>query len=390
LINSAIGTYCYAAPAAQALLGTVEATSSQSVILPVCFSLSCISLYYSARRAKTYLTHKKEMDYEPPLVSSGASLGLGIIGTYIRDQGQSIVIIGSETIEGCRRLGFIPVEYITNDPNFLGSSAYWKCTKPSGSLTITRTGELLGFYSEFKMARAFYQMGVNAIDLFRARATITKVDLDDDNLNIPAAAPQASLRRLKSKHTKITPAAITSNDTYSYYGGDPSTTPQRYKPEPVRIKEKRHGTPWASNIDEHRPEEPEIYNLEGSPQYLALQQINECRRYNTVKKAYIDTLLKDTCKFVDGCIESSDANGRYIVLIKGDRAVKIFYEEPHGKSSSDYTGYKLKRVLNAMETAYAYRWTEEGVRAYLTSIGQDTFYTIPKQMLHILWAPERL
>lgn len=184
-INSAIGSYYYAEPTAQIFLGTVDATSSQSIIYPLCFSLSCVSLFYSAKRAKTYLTHKKKIDDEPPLISFAAGLGQGILGSHLKTMGHIYIFAVAKTANDCQLAGFTPIEYSEKNSNFLNAGGYWTCVLETRSLRLTRTGEFLEYYSKFKMLHALQQIGINAIDLFEAQETTLETERVADTQTPP-------------------------------------------------------------------------------------------------------------------------------------------------------------------------------------------------------------
>ena len=403
LINSAFGAYYFGQTTSQIILGNLETSSYLWLTHPIIFSASCAALYHSAKSAKTYLRNKDIVDYEPPVLSIISGLGQGIAGSYITNTyGASYTTIGASEAKDCLRLGFTPTRYIDSrsfdDPSnliqsgFFGQNGYWQCVRADGSFVCTHTGELLTFCSESKVLQALKQIAINAVDSFRARA-IVQTSLEEATPRTYESETPIIKGNTRTSRPLTSNASWTGNN--SYYGSGNSGLPKRYIPPAHKDKIKTRGTPWKhDDTEEHRDNQEHIdlqsYNLEGSVHYQALQQINQCRRFNTVKKAYIDTLLSKTCKFVNGYLENDPATGKNIVLTKNDRTVRIFYEEPHGKSSCDYTGYKLKRVLNAMETAYAYRWTEDGIRAYLAKVGRDAFYTVPQNMLAALWAPESL
>lgn len=68
---------------------------------------------------------------------------------------------------------------------------------------------------------------------------------------------------------------------------------------------------------------------------------------------------------------------------RGNNRISIKYETPH--PANIYEGFKLKRVLNSMETALKYNWDEESIRQYMKDHDINRFYRIPKDLLSVLW-----
>ena len=116
-----------------------------------------------------------------------------------------------------------------------------------------------------------------------------------------------------------------------------------------------------------------------------LRTVNELRKFNAIKEKYINTLLSETCHLLNGAINHIDGNEFAIVFYRGLQKISIKYETPHGTDNSNYQGYKLKRVLNAIETSHMYDWDEGSIREYMEKNDIDRFYLIPKKLLSILW-----
>lgn len=116
---------------------------------------------------------------------------------------------------------------------------------------------------------------------------------------------------------------------------------------------------------------------------IILGNINQLMTFNAVKEVKINKLLGDTCKIIDGKTKKIDGSEFAIVFDRGNSRISIKYETPH--PASIYEGYKLKTVLNAMETSLMYGRDEQTIRDYMKQHNINRFYSIPKNLLSVLW-----
>lgn len=115
-----------------------------------------------------------------------------------------------------------------------------------------------------------------------------------------------------------------------------------------------------------------------------LGQVNELQKRSSVKEKQINILLNKTCQFIEGETQSIDGSEFAIVFQRGNKRISIKYETCH--PDNVYDGFKLKRVLNAMETALMYNWDEQSIRQYMENHSITRFYRIPQNLLHVLWS----
>jgi hypothetical protein len=137
--------------------------------------------------------------------------------------------------------------------------------------------------------------------------------------------------------------------------------------------------------EEERTQKEQKINLEQEKiRQRGLSTVNNYRRFNARSKTEINALLNDVCKFVNGELKSIDGSEWAIVFEYGEKRISIKYEIPHGNDSAVFKGYKLQAVLGAMETAFLYGSSEEGLEKYMFDHGLDRLYRVPEFLLYTL------
>lgn len=281
--------------------------------------------------------------------------------------------------------------------------------------------DTLVFYGAYQLFSNGFQMLTNSRNLImgNAKVLIESISSKDTVQNSalgtnPSAfslpeTPKQNPRRNRSREERSMP-------THSPQGGKtavvvPQTPPEfteqtqqkEEKRESKKGKIKTKGTPnlfkgSAPSRNKnpkslHQGAREDIPNGEGASlsqmnnpaRQEMLTLINDLRKFNAVKETRIEDLLSQTRKFLQGSIHNIDGSERAIVFYRGDQRISIKFEGPHGTDGSVYQGWKLKRVLNAIETAYMYNWDEESIRKYMTDHSITRFYQVPVHLSSILW-----
>lgn len=259
-------------------------------------------------------------------------------------------------------------------------------------------GNAVGEYlHDFFVFHGSYQLYSNCLQMLK------------NNYNLVKSKPGLKIEKISSKKISSLQTTVSSKKdrgrpTYYQDTESDSVYPQSSleknsqeeathleSEQPKKIKVKRRGI-----VDPSKMKTPENNLLLEAyettvPQAIygerekGLDSIKDLRKFNAGKQTYINALLSDTCKFLDGRISPVDGNEYAIVFYRGSQKISLKYEIPHGADGNVYKAYKLKRVLNAMETAYMYNWDEHSILNYMATNNISRVQQIPHNLLYILW-----
>tara|TARA_A100000171_G_C2139501_1_gene153592 strand:+ start:4471 stop:6105 length:1635 start_codon:yes stop_codon:yes gene_type:complete len=254
------------------------------------------------------------------------------------------------------------------------------------------------FYGQNQIIKNFYQVAVNTLTIFKGRASVSSESFVQHEMG-----PQTSVqeRPLEEKILPQEEEVIVSSMEYSFFQEEKKSV---FQETPKRDKKKKRGTADPSKMQEYKKREflkletaedseaTESLSDEGQgvsekelQRHEALERVKDLGRYNSVKRKHIESLLKQACTFLSGNISSLQGSEYALVFHRGTQKISIKFEKPHGVQSTAYTGFKLKRVLSALETAYMYDWDEESVLSYMEQNSINKFYSIPRNLIYILW-----
>lgn len=236
------------------------------------------------------------------------------------------------------------------------------------------------------------QMLWNGLNYIKSRPTIEIIDENERIIDIPAAPPSTS-QKGKHRHAKNSTPTL-NNDDQAFYGGSSSSNKPWVKPQPRLQKSKTHGVPDPKKARSYKDnsiteEKNDVEELNQQRQE-GLNLVNELRRFNVQTVSVIDQALAQVLKFTSGHIEHIDGSESRIVFNHFGRKVQIKFETPHGRYSSSYTGFKLKKVLGAIETAYLYGWNQQDIENYMDENKLVRLYKIPNFLMHVLWTRPEL
>ncbi|MBA3813568.1 MAG: hypothetical protein H0X26_03625 [Alphaproteobacteria bacterium] len=116
-----------------------------------------------------------------------------------------------------------------------------------------------------------------------------------------------------------------------------------------------------------------------------LKDILLMRLDNSVPKHNIKAMYGRAAKFVKGTVKE-DGNKVTISWVRGERERSVLFEMTHNQKNekaSVFKGYKLKRVLDALEQTYLDGWDKENIIAHLN--GRFKLYNLSYDCLKILW-----
>jgi hypothetical protein len=253
--------------------------------------------------------------------------------------------------------------------------------------------DFLVFHGEYQLFSYTFQMLKNIKNLVRGNPSVLIESVTPQEILAIQNSPKPLSNKREKKLKQYT--STDNKTTYSIQNVTETTLPTESQTVVIRKepKLKRRGIPDISKSTKAPTYERtsskvdnELINSNNDILRIeALNSINELRRFNAVKKKYINALLSDTCKFVDGSIHHIDGSESAIVLHRELQRVSVKYERPHGADNGVYKGYKLKRVLNAIETAYMYDWDEQSILNYMNNYGIKRIYQVPNNLLYILW-----
>jgi hypothetical protein len=393
-------------------LGTTPYLTAAKIILPplgVAVSAS-LTAYHARRTYKAYYT-KEYIPGEPPLITLLSSINQSTTASYIKESfGLTNAIYRTIDPSNCPKTPGTIIEYWGPNSKTLTSQLnqqliplvdyYYQCLVPvRGTMAATNFGELVGFYGEFKALSSLLQMLRNGFEGIAIRPQIAVKEVllstEGSSRRKKPTKPHKNLREIQSNRSMTTESSYSSSHSHFITEGIRETTsPRPYflsKPE----KKKRHGIAnlgagHTNATSDHIQNDPEIHD-EDPKRTQGLKAVADYRNFNSVKIKHINTLLREACNFVQGETKPVKGQGSWHALIfnHGSQRIKIKYEIPHSADNGVYKGFKLKRVLNTIETAYMYGWNETGIRAYLDAHGMASFYTVPNHLIHILWrAPD--
>lgn len=391
-------------------LGTAPYLTAAKIILPPLGGAVSASLtaYHARRTYKAYYA-KEYIPGEPPLLTLLSSINQSTTASYIKESfGLTNAIYRTIDPSYCPKTPGTIIEYWGPNLKTLTPQLnqqliplvdyYYHCLVPvRGTIAATNFGELVGFHGEFKALSSLLQMFRNGFEgiAIRPQIAVKEVLLSPSSRGKKPTRPYKNLREIRSNRSMtIGSSPSSSNSHFITEGPRETTSPRPYalsKPE----KQKRRGIPnlgtgYTNATSDHIQNDPEIHD-ENPKRTQGLAAVADYRNFNSVKIKHINTLLREACNFVQGETKPVKGQGSWHALIfnHGSQRIKIKYEVPHSTDNGVYKGFKLKRVLNTIETAYMYGWNETGIRAYLDTHGMSSFYTVPNHLIHILWrAPD--
>ncbi len=270
-------------------------------------------------------------------------------------------------------------------------------TVTTGSAFGEYIHDTLVFYGTYQFCSNSFEMVKNAKNFILGQTNILIEDMQPSISSTSLQTPQRKTTRTnrlpRKSRQKLPPPSEEGYHTYPLeitpLGQTPSDNPK------LKTKKKTRNPADPSKINLYKnpvkeTQAPDIVNLAArgvnpTKRKETLHTVNELRKFNAVKETYINALLSETCHLLNGTINRIDGNEFAIVFYRGLQKISIKYEAPHGTDNSNYQGYKLKRVLNAIETSHMYDWDEGSIHKYMKKNSIDRFYQIPNNLLHILW-----
>lgn len=383
------------------------------IILPIACGISAsLTAYYAHRTYKAYHA-KGYIPGEPPFLSFLTSLNQGIAARQVKESfGLTYSVMRVLDPNDCPRTPNTLMR--TQIPNIETMDRdsltkliplvdyYVECKEPiRGSIIATKFAELVVFHGEFKNLSSALQMIRNGITGFVSQPQVTTKSALPPSADVPSRAgnsiqPPINPRNRPSIGLRTTETSTSSDHSPFIVGSTNETSSPRLYSKGKPQKQKRRGTPNLASVHNNSANTsvqnpPEIRN-EDPKRTQGLGAIAEYRNFNSVKIKHINALLREVCNFVQGETKPVKGQGSWhaLTFARGSQRIKIKFEVPHAADNGVYKGFKLKRVLNAVETAYMYGWDETGIKAYLDDHGMSSFYTVPSHLIHILWRPADL
>lgn len=162
---------------------------------------------------------------------------------------------------------------------------------------------------------------------------------------------------------------------------------------PKNQKNKRRGVPNQNKtpvtFPKHHPSNTlissDFINERNQTRKAKLAEIQEMRLSNSVPKGNIESLYTKAAKFSEGIIKE---NGNKITIswMRGLKSRSVTFELTHkqrNEKASIVKGYKLTKVLDAVEQIYLDGWDKKNILSHLN--GRFKLYNLPYELFKVLW-----
>lgn len=158
-------------------------------------------------------------------------------------------------------------------------------------------------------------------------------------------------------------------------------------PSFVKAKIKSRGNPRGAESLEATVT-PVSVQAEDNQQALirkeALERINNLRAQYPIKTHNLEGEIKSLEKFLKGRLEGVGGSVFRIVWQVNQKSFALSFEKPHEKDRNNYSGNKLKRVLNTLEVGYLSGLDEDKILAYIQDNKRYNLLRFPKLMHYLI------
>jgi len=230
------------------------------------------------------------------------------------------------------------------------------------------------YFVLFLNKMASYQTYKNILSLFYnvAYAFINKPKIEVENLE------KSESDKSKPSGERVSP--VTYEKATLFQSGKriiprkPNTNQQVFTRERIGPKIKTRGKPGEKykNISMVRKSPENLTDILYLPSSKSkkkdrvekLALIREYRRYRQVKCRLIEAELTQLKKFLPDAKERNITGSEYALSWTWEhKKYTLKFEKPH-KTNSQYQGFKLKKILNVLETGYLWGWGKKNIEDY--------------------------
>ncbi|WP_010302517.1 hypothetical protein [Candidatus Odyssella thessalonicensis] len=221
----------------------------------------------------------------------------------------------------------------------------------------------------------------NGTEYFLTSAQVEK--LDNSTMPLPSEGRHKGCKRLKHQPHAVSIPAKRGEVRFNL---EASAHPEA-EPLFVKAKVKSRGKQRVVESLE-APLTSVFVQAEDNQQALirkaALERIDNLRAQYPIKVQILEKEIRKLNNFLKGHLEGIGGSVFRIVWQVNQKSFALSFEKPHEKDRNNYSGNKLKRVLNTLEVGYLSGLDEDKILAYIQDNKRHNLLRFPKLMHYLI------